>query len=134
MLGKLIAWGNDREEAIARMRRALDEYYARGIKTNVSLFRRILATQDFQTGAIYTSWLDDFLRGERQNGCEVADSPARDDISLHAAEDAAIFAAALWHTSQDGASSKLEGYFPAALESRWKLEGRREQVDREPER
>ena len=134
MLGKLIAWGSDREEAIARMRRALHEYCARGIKTNVSLFRRILATQDFQTGAIYTSWLDDFLRGERQNGREVADSPARDDIALHAAEDAAIFAAALWHMSQDGASSKLEGYFPAALESPWKLEGRREQVDREPER
>src|SRR5271163_711369 len=60
MLGKLIAWGNDRAEAIARLRGALDEYYASGIKTNVSLFRRILATQDFQNGQIYTRWLDDF--------------------------------------------------------------------------
>ncbi|MGA9247958.1 MAG: acetyl-CoA carboxylase biotin carboxylase subunit, partial [Candidatus Acidiferrales bacterium] len=54
MLGKLIAWGQDRPEAIARMKRALGEYYASGIKTNVSLFRRILSSDDFQSGAIYT--------------------------------------------------------------------------------
>ena len=42
MLGKLIAWGGDRAESIARMQRALREYYATGIKTNISLFRRIL--------------------------------------------------------------------------------------------
>ena len=60
--GKLIAWGSDRAEAIARLQRALEEYYATGIKTNVSLFRRILATRDFRNGDIYTRWLDDFLR------------------------------------------------------------------------
>ena len=49
MLGKLIAWGKDREEAMARMNRALGEYYASGIKTNVSLFRRILASRDFKS-------------------------------------------------------------------------------------
>src|SRR6202167_524672 len=58
MLGKLIAWGADREEALARMGRALAEYYASGIKTNISLFRRILGSSDFQKGAIYTRWLD----------------------------------------------------------------------------
>src|SRR6202044_1161674 len=61
MLGKLIAWGGAREEALARLGRALEEYYASGIKTNVSLFRRILASSDFREGAIYTRWLDDFL-------------------------------------------------------------------------
>jgi len=78
--------------------------------------------------------LDDFLRGEKQNRHEVEDSPARDRSALHAAEDAAILAAALWHISQDGASSKLAGNISTALDSRWKLEGRREQLDREPER
>src|ERR1700690_1110460 len=48
LLGKLIVWGSDRPEAIARLRRALDEYYASGIETNVSLFRRILESRDFQ--------------------------------------------------------------------------------------
>jgi acetyl-CoA carboxylase biotin carboxylase subunit len=126
MLGKLIAWGSDRAEALARLRRALDEYYASGIKTNISLFRRILAAQDFQTGAIYTSWLDDFLRAEKQH--------ERDGSAQHTAEDAAIFAAALWHMSQNGGSGKKVANSAAALDSRWKLEGRREQLDREPER
>ena len=62
MLGKLIAWGSDRDEAIARLRRALREYYASGIKTNASLFLRILDDPAFQNGDIYTRWLDDFLR------------------------------------------------------------------------
>src|SRR5271156_298489 len=42
MLGKLITWGVDRSEAIAKMKRALREYYAGGIRTNVALFERIL--------------------------------------------------------------------------------------------
>ena len=50
LLSKLIAWGADRTEAIARLTRALAEHYATGIRTNVGLFRRILATRDFQNG------------------------------------------------------------------------------------
>src|SRR5947208_2310824 len=41
LLSKLIAWGNSREETIARLRRALEEYSVTGIKTNAGLFRRI---------------------------------------------------------------------------------------------
>jgi acetyl-CoA carboxylase biotin carboxylase subunit len=61
LLGKLIAWGADRPEAVARLGRALGEYYASGVKTNVALLRRILATTGFQSGEIHTRWLDDFL-------------------------------------------------------------------------
>src|SRR5713226_1383436 len=43
LLGKVIAWGADRGEALARMRRALEEYYVSGIRTNAGLFRRLLA-------------------------------------------------------------------------------------------
>jgi acetyl-CoA carboxylase, biotin carboxylase subunit len=133
MLGKLIAWGGDRSEAITRLRRALDEYYASGIKTNVSLFRRILATSDFQSGAIYTSWLDDFLRDEKQKGREGSNLPARGGEAPQAEEAAAIFAAALWHISQNESIARAAANGPDSRESRWKLEGRREQVDREPE-
>src|ERR1700741_1984444 len=127
MLGKLIAWGSDRAQAIARLQRALDEYYATGIKTNVSLFREILATPDFQRGDIYTRWLDDYLRDGHKSdkGEEGADSKR--------AESAALFAAALWHSGKstpaaDGTNSEV------SAPSRWKTEGRREQVDREPSR
>ena len=122
MLGKLIAWGSDRAQAIARLQRALDEYYATGIKTNVSLFRRILATADFQNGDIYTRWLDDYLRDEHKSDAaeEGADSKRR--------ESAALFAAALWHTGEG--KSAADRNLEVSVPSRWKTEGRREQVDR----
>ena len=125
MLGKLIAWGGDRREAMARMGRALEEYYASGIKTNVSLFRRILASADFQKGAIYTRWLDDFLSAE-------AATESRDGGEQEAqAEHAAAIAAFLWHTSQSGGANTSTT--TATAESRWKSESRREQVNREPQ-
>jgi acetyl-CoA carboxylase biotin carboxylase subunit len=134
MLGKLISWGSDRDEAIARLRRALDEYFASGIKTNVALFRRILATSDFQSGALYTSWLDDFLRTERKNSRETPNFSQDPGSSSGRGEDAAILAAALWHSSQSRPPRIFASDNHAVPESRWKLVGRREQVDREPVR
>jgi acetyl/propionyl-CoA carboxylase alpha subunit len=127
MLGKLIAWGSDRSQAIARLQRALDEYYATGIKTNVSLFRRILATPDFQSGDIYTRWLDDYLRDRHKSDAD------RMDAGSKRAESAALFAVALWHAGKgkptaEGTNSEMSG------PSRWKTEGRHEQADREPSR
>jgi acetyl-CoA carboxylase biotin carboxylase subunit len=124
MLGKLIAWGGDRKEALARMGRALQEYYASGIKTNVSLFRRILASGDFQKGAIYTRWLDDFLSaGPALEGLE--------DEEESQAEQAAAIAAFLWHRRHAGGANAFEA--STIPESRWKTESRREQVNREPQ-
>ncbi len=130
LLDKLIAWGSDRAEAIARLSGALREYCARGIKTNVALFARILATPDFQSGNLHTRWLDDLLQQEQKEGRAVA--PAGGPAPPHA-EDAALVAAALWHISRMGAST---GQPPATTTpgSRWKMEGRREQVEREPQR
>ncbi len=131
MLGKLIAWGKDRDEAIARLKRALSEYYASGIKTNVSLFNKILASDDFQSGAIYTRWLDDF----RQRRADGAEPQQTQTGSGDGAEDAAAIAAALWHLSHRDpsrkatASSSREGTM-----SRWRAEALREQVNREPQR
>ncbi|HKD63454.1 MAG TPA: acetyl-CoA carboxylase biotin carboxylase subunit [Candidatus Acidoferrales bacterium] len=127
MLGKLIAWGSDRAQAVARLQRALEEYYATGIKTNVSLFRRILATPDFQNGDIYTRWLDDYLRASHKSATAAAGADSK------RAESAALFAAALWHTGQG--KSAADGTNPGMpAPSHWKTEGRREQVDREPSR
>jgi acetyl-CoA carboxylase biotin carboxylase subunit len=124
MLGKLIAWGGDRKEALARMGRALQEYYASGIKTNVSLFRRILASGDFQKGAVYTRWLDDFLSaGPALEGLE--------DEEESQAEQAAAIAAFLWHRRHAGGANASEA--STIPESRWKTESRREQVNREPQ-
>ncbi len=61
MIAKLIAYGRDREEALARMRRALDEFVIEGIQTNIALHRRILDHPDFQKGPVSTRFLDRLL-------------------------------------------------------------------------
>lgn len=122
MLGKLIAWGATREEAIARLRSALSEHYATGIRTNVRLFRRILATRDFQTADIHTRWLDDFLSQPKVATIAPADADA-----VSRERDAATIAAAIWHMEHGGESSNKKAA-PAEVVSRWKLEKRREQL------
>jgi acetyl-CoA carboxylase biotin carboxylase subunit len=58
LLAKLVSYGSDREQAMRRMARALDEYFVAGIKTNLALFRRILADADFRAGRFDTGYLD----------------------------------------------------------------------------
>jgi acetyl-CoA carboxylase, biotin carboxylase subunit len=129
LLGKLIAWGADRPETIARLQRALAEYYVGGIKTNISLFRRILAAPDFREGQIHTRWLDDFLGGEQdqRNAGEAVEA------SVAHLKDAAILAAALWYRSMNGHGGHQPASEAATSPSRWKTEARRDQVERDPQ-
>jgi len=120
MLSKLIAYAPTRALAIARMRRALDEYAIGGIRTNIGLFRRILDDPDFREGNIDTSYLDRLL-------AEKPD-PATDDSapeSRAANERIAMIAAGVFRKlsvpSQSGAATPT----PTAA-SAWKQAGRRE--------
>jgi acetyl-CoA carboxylase biotin carboxylase subunit len=126
LLSKLIAWGNSREEAIARLRRALKEYAITGIKTNVGLFRRILSESDFLRSEIHTRWLDELLQ-------RPSSMPAHsnNEQPAHSARDAATIAAALWYVTKS-ASSTASSTVTDRTSSRWKLEGRRQQLDRVP--
>jgi len=58
MIGKIIAHGNDRPTAIARMRSALSEVVIEGIKTNVPLHQEILAHSAFQAGGTDIHYLE----------------------------------------------------------------------------
>ena len=58
LVAKLIAYGDDRTEAIARMRRALDEFVVEGIKTTIPLHKRILAFPEFLEGNFDTHSLE----------------------------------------------------------------------------
>jgi acetyl-CoA carboxylase biotin carboxylase subunit len=64
LLAKLIGYGTDRTQAISRLTRALHEYFVGGIKTNISLFRRILTDADFQAGKLDTGYLDRLLKSK----------------------------------------------------------------------
>ena len=61
MIAKLITHGRDRQESMARMRRALGEFVIEGIKTTIPLHRRILDDPDFQKGHVSTTFLEHFL-------------------------------------------------------------------------
>src|SRR5216684_4590388 len=126
LLSKLIAWGNSREETIARLRRAPEEYTITGIKTNIGLFRRILAEPDFLRGDIHTRWLDELLRRPRS-----AVPPADENQPLSSVSDAAAIAATIWQAHQWDRNSSLSTA-PTDQPSRWKQEGRRTQLDRLP--
>lgn len=58
MVAKLIVWGNDREEAIARMRRALDEFVIEGVHTTIPFHERLLEHPDFVSGNFATNFLE----------------------------------------------------------------------------
>ena len=127
LLSKLIAWGNSREETIARLRRALEEYAITGIQTNAGLFLRILSESDFLRGEIHTKWLDELLRRPGS----VSASSSTEEAHQNAAADAAAIAAAIWQANQSGGPSSSTSS-SVDQPSRWKHEGRRGQLDREP--
>lgn len=120
MLGKLIAYGQDRGEAAASLRRALGEHSVAGIQTNTSLLLAILSDPEFLRGEIYTRWLDERL----PKFLSAKEPSSRDPV----AEDAAIVAALL-HTLSANEKPNANGA-PAEAESRWKRASRLEQVER----
>jgi acetyl-CoA carboxylase biotin carboxylase subunit len=61
LVAKLLVYGKDREEAIARGRRALSMLKIEGIKTSVSLHERILNSEDFNAGRLDTHFMERFL-------------------------------------------------------------------------
>ncbi|MBL8178899.1 MAG: acetyl-CoA carboxylase biotin carboxylase subunit [Bryobacterales bacterium] len=61
MIAKLITHGRDRDEAIARMRRALDMFVVEGIHTSIPLHQRILVDPEFHSADFHTSWLNKFM-------------------------------------------------------------------------
>jgi len=63
MVAKLIVHAPTRADAIARMRRAIDEFHITGIKTTLPLHRRIMDDAEFQSGDYTIHWLERFVSG-----------------------------------------------------------------------
>ncbi|SOH95579.1 acetyl-CoA carboxylase, biotin carboxylase subunit [Monaibacterium marinum] len=64
LIGKLIVQGRTREEALARLSRALSEFVVEGIDTTLPLFDHLLAARDVQTGDYDIHWLEKWLEAE----------------------------------------------------------------------
>lgn len=61
LLAKLIVWGRNRNEAIARMKRALDEFHIEGIKTTIPFHKQLISHPLFIKGDDYSELLDKIL-------------------------------------------------------------------------
>ncbi len=122
LLAKLIGYGENRHQAIGRLRRAIEECFIGGIKTNLPLFRRILSDAAFAAGETDTGYL------ERLSQTDAA--PAESD------EEVAAIAAALFASMQArnngqgtlgvGQASRLSSQ--AAASSGWKRAARTESL------
>src|ERR1700723_1540288 len=82
LLAKLIGYGSDRDQAIGRLRRALNEYFVGGIKTNILLFRRILTDPDFRAAKMDTGFPDRLLQ---QKESEALSDPKATAVAVIAA-------------------------------------------------
>ena len=58
LLAKLIAHGRDREEALARLRQALDTFILEGVTTTIPFLSRVIRHPDFVSGKIDTKFLE----------------------------------------------------------------------------
>ena len=61
LVAKLIVWGRDREEALARADRALSEFVIEGIKTTIPFHRAAIAQEAFRTGDVHTDFIETYM-------------------------------------------------------------------------
>jgi acetyl-CoA carboxylase biotin carboxylase subunit len=115
MLSKLIAYAPTREMAIARLNRALEEYTIGGIKTNLSLFRRLLHEPAFVHAEIDTGYLDRLLSEGKKS------APA----DLQKMRVAAV-AAAMMNGGNNGVAKAVA--LPASTNGKWKRNARQESL------
>jgi acetyl-CoA carboxylase, biotin carboxylase subunit len=111
MIGKLAVWARTREEAIARLRRALGETVLKGITTNIAYLKSVLDLDEFRKGDYDTGLLahaqDRLLRREKTGDEEIA-----------------LAAAAIWQFEQDQRAALRQPAASAPDGSAWAIAGR----------
>jgi acetyl-CoA carboxylase, biotin carboxylase subunit len=123
LLEKLIGYGTDREQATARLSRALDEYFVGGIKTNISLFRRILQQPDFHSAKLDTGFLDRMLKSTADK--KTSDTSKSTDVAAIAAGIFAVIGSSTTATNHSGNGGLTAN---DNTKSTWKTVGRRESL------
>ncbi len=119
MVAKMVAWGRDRAEAIARLDRALAELRIDGVRTTAPLFRQILADADFRAGRLDNGMLDRKLASGEWGAAAGGGDDAPADLPL--------VAAAIAHAERQQSITSL----PASEGGRrghWRTVARREAV------
>jgi acetyl-CoA carboxylase biotin carboxylase subunit len=76
LLAKLVTYGADRMQAIARMQRAVAEYRIQGIHTNLAFFGAVLSDPDFVAGRLSTQFIEEFLKRRPKSAPDGASADA----------------------------------------------------------
>lgn len=119
MISKLAAWGRDRNEAIDRLRRALDEYAVGGIKTTLPFFREIVRDAEFIEGRLDTGFITRFNERRAEASAEkLAGEITAEEIVRR---DMALIAAALDYSEKQ---KDVSAQTPREAESKWRMAGR----------
>ena len=121
LLAKLIGYGTDRDQAIGRLTRALSEYFVGGIKTNISLFRRILRHPDFRAAKIDTGFLDRLLKQKDDAASGATKDPQAEEVAVIAAGMFAALGAAA-----AGVGERSDGAADTKATSNWRAAARGE--------
>jgi len=111
MIGKLAVWARTREEAIARLKRALGETAVKGITTNVAYLKRVLDLEEFRKGDYDTG-----LLGRAQERLLRREQTGEEAI--------AQVAAAIWQFGEDQRAALRQPAAAAPAESPWARAGR----------
>jgi len=127
LLAKLIGYGSDRDQAIGRLTRALAEYFVGGIKTNISLFRRILRHPDFRTAKLDTGFLDRLLKQKEDRPAQrTSDSQSAPTASEVAAMAAGMFTVLGTVAAAAGERARPSDSAAEKTASNWKIAAHRE--------
>ncbi|MEJ7712569.1 MAG: acetyl-CoA carboxylase biotin carboxylase subunit [Pyrinomonadaceae bacterium] len=119
LISKLAAWGRTRDEAIGRLRRALDEYEVVGIATTLAFFRRLVRDAEFINAQLNTGFIERFNQRSAEHALITA---AADDELL------AAIAAALFH--QQRATTASSDQETSASTGRWRSLSRTSQLQK----
>ena len=111
LLAKLIGFGENREQAVGRLRRALPEYVIAGVRTNLPLFQRILSDQEFIAGKTDTGYL---ARLQERSPSEAGQS----------GNEIAVIAAGIFYALNSGKDREIP--IPSAVASNWRTVARAE--------
>ena len=102
LISKLIAWGENRQQAIDRMRRALMEYEVRGIQTSLPFFRWMLGQPAFLEAQFHTEFLDVLLQSRGDEGFSEFDTSLEEVAAI-----AACIAEEAGRSERTGAGSSV---------------------------
>ncbi|MGQ0849284.1 MAG: acetyl/propionyl/methylcrotonyl-CoA carboxylase subunit alpha [Actinomycetota bacterium] len=83
LIAKLVIWGRDRDQAIRRGRRALQEYEVTGVSTTIPAHLAVLDHPDFNEGRHYTRWMEEQVKLPDPMPSSPPTLPEEEDLSRH---------------------------------------------------